>query len=151
MENEFIEEKVSRGFEKFIGVGVLIISGLFCFLFIYFAITAFKNSVLNIGVLIIELIIGFIGYSLALLSFRLITGRVNKRNKYLLSNTSLLIWGTIFGVFGIIEIFFAIFYEETASEIWGFGSIMIMILGVGTIVMGLGAYRLVKIRKKNEL
>ena len=119
MENEFIEEKVSRGFEKFIGVGVLIISGLFCFLFIYFAITAFKNSVLNIGVLIIELIIGFIGYSLALLSFRLITGRVNKRNKYLLSNTSLLIWGTI--------------------------------LGVGTIVMGLGAYRLVKIRKKNEL
>jgi len=150
MENNLINEKVSRGFEKFIGVGVLIISGLFFFLFIYFAITAFNNSALNIGVIFIELTVGLIGYSLAILSIRLITGRGGKRNKYLLSNTSLLFWGTIFGVSGIIEIFLAIFYEERALDIWGIGSIVMVIVGIGTIMMGLGAYRLVKIRRKNN-
>ncbi len=152
MENNSINEKVSRRFEKFIGAGILIISGLFFFLFIYFAITAFKNSALNIGVLFIELIVGLIGYSLAVLSIRLITGRGDKRNTHLLSNTSLLIWGTIFGVVGVIEIFIAILYQELAFEIWGNGNIEMVILGIGTIMMGLGAYRLVKIRKnKNEL
>lgn len=147
-----MNEKVSRGFEKFIGAGILIISGLFFFLFIYFAITAFKNSALNLGVLFIELIVGLIGYSLAILSIRLITGRGDKRKAYLLSNTSLLIWGAIFGVAGVIEIFLAILYEEVALDIWGIGSIMMVIAGIGTIMMGLGAYRLVKIRKKkNEL
>jgi len=152
MDDNQIEEAVARGFEKFIGVGVLIISGLFFFLFIYFAITAFKNGSLNIGILVIELIVGLIGYSLGKISLRLITGRGKKGSAHLLSNTTLLFWGTIFGVAGVIEIFLAIFYEKVAFEIFGIESIIIILLGIGTIVMGLGTYRLVKIRKnKNEL
>lgn len=150
MEDKQIEEATARGFEKFIGIGVLIISGLFFFLFIYFAITAIKNEALNIKVLVIESIVGLIGYSLGKISFKLITGRGQKGSAHLLSNTTLLFWGTIFGVAGIIEIFLAIFFEKAAFDIFGIESIIIVLLGIGSIVMGLGAYRLVKIRKNNN-
>ena len=79
------------------------ISAMFLILFAYFAVIALVNNKINAGVLFIESLLGLIGYSLGALSLRLISGKGVKGSNKLLSNLSLMIWGTIFGVAGVIE------------------------------------------------
>ncbi len=140
MDENQIEEKVGRAFEKFIGTGIFVISVLIFCLVIFLLLITIPNNALDSDVFIIALILALIGYALGTLSIRLITGRGIKGSTYLLSNTSLLFWGTVFGVAGVIEIFLAVFNDEYN----------LIIPGVGSLVMGLGSYSLVR-RRKNEL
>ncbi|MFV2058951.1 MAG: hypothetical protein ACC707_21030, partial [Thiohalomonadales bacterium] len=111
-------------------------------LVIYFLVIAFQNNRFGFGILTFELILALLGYSLGVLSIRLITGVGRKGSTYLLSNSSLLLWGTIFGVAGFIEMFLVIFQEK----------IELLFPAVGSLIFGIGIYNLIKRRKlKNDL
>ncbi len=137
MDDNETEKLAPRNLEKFVGSGVLGVSGLIFFLVIYSLALSIQHENYGIHKLTIQLFLALIGYSLGVLSIRLIKGSGKKGSTYLLSNFSLLIWGTIFGVAGIIEIVLVIFQEK----------IEYLYPAVGSLVMGLGSYKLVKMRK----
>lgn len=142
MDEDETEIKAGRPLERFIGVGVFGISALFFILAVYFLIISFENNKIGLGVIVILLVFSLIGYSLGVLSIRLIMGSGRKGTKYLLSNSSLLFWGTIFGVAGIVEVFFMILHDN----------LDLLIPAIGSLTMGLGSYKLAKKRRlKNEL
>lgn len=130
-----------RKVEIFIGTGVLGVGALFIILFIYFLVVAIQNGkFFSLGVLALELVLGFIGYSLGIWGARLISGRGKQGSEYLLSNPSLLLWGTFLGVAGVIEIIFAISNE----------GLYLLLSGVVCVAMGLGSYNLVKRRRSGR-
>ncbi len=130
---------VSRRFERFIGVGLLLLSLVFGSLFLYFAVLAVRNGVYSVGLLVIELVVVLIAYSLAMFSVRLITGRGIKGSKRLLSNTALMIWGTVFGVSGIVELILFVMNQQ----------VLYIAPAIVSIVMGLSAYNLVSCHASN--
>lgn len=87
--------------------------------------------------LVIELVMALIAYSLAMFSIRLITGRGIKGSDRLLSNSALMIWGTVFGVFGIVELIQVVVSQR----------VEFFVPGITSIVIGLGAYNLARTRK----
>ena len=140
MDKDQYQEDAPRKMELFVGVGLAGISAIFLVLFVYFIYVAIKNSAYNVGVLAVEIIFIFIGISLGVLSYRLIKGRGINRGRSLLSNSSLYIWGTVFGVAGVIMIPYSLYSSHYQYLGAGF---------VG-VAMGLGAYKLVKHRKEQQ-
>lgn len=116
---------------------MLLLSFVFGALFLYFAVLAVVNRAYNFGVLVIELLVGLIAYSLGVFSVRLITGRGIRGGKQLLSNASLTFWGTVFGVAGTIELVLLLMNRK----------LDMLAPGIFSIAMGLGAYQLVRTRK----
>ena len=151
MENNTSKEQMPRVFGILISLVLFVISGLFLFLFIVLAYKGIENDRIDRVFIVVELIFGLISYSLAILSYRLLTNRGRKKTNYLFSNIALTIWGTIFGVAGVVEIIMGIFYKNEAAAIWGFDSSVTIIMGVISVFMGIGVLKLVKTRKQNAL
>jgi hypothetical protein len=131
------DEKAPRHFEKFCGAGVLIISFIFIALASFSFIATLQNSKVSIGTLFFQFNLILIGIFFGNIALKLIKGLGVNKSDYLLSDFSMLIWGTVFGVAGIIELGMGV----TSADYY------YVMIGVGSIMMGLSSYGLVKKRR----
>ena len=122
-----------RAYELIVGVVLAILSTLFIVLVMYFATLMYEKNNIGIAQIIIELVFALIGYSLAGISIKLISGKKSK----LFSNNALLFWALFFGTTGFITIGFGLYMV----------SIQIITGGVTGIVMGASGYMLASKRK----
>jgi hypothetical protein len=119
----------------------MLVAGCLGALCVFFCVLAIRNQSFNLSIAAFELVLALLAIKLGTLSHRLITGRGIKGGPHLMSNGTLLFWGTVFGVAGVMEVGLALFMLQLA----------LLFPAAGSLVLGLGAYALVRKRKSSEI
>jgi hypothetical protein len=130
-------KKAPRTFEIVTGIILAIISLLFLVMFLYYPIAIYRNNILSIGTVLAEVVLGFIGIGLPILSYRLITGKGAKDKKSLFSVHVLVFFGLFFGVASVVMLGVGIFISDIK---------LILICPFGLVM----AYSIVKLGAKRK-
>ena len=137
MDNDRFHTKAPRSLEVLTGVILAIISPIFLFMFLYYPIAIYRDSILSIGTIFIEVILGLLGIGLSVLSYRLITGKGFKESNSIFSVQALFLFGLFFGVASLAVLGLGIYSNDIK---------MILFSAFGLVM----AYSIIKLGEKRK-